>query len=331
MKSVCYLNIIKFMDYLNDNGGRSFDRIRSLKIDNKFNKLMDYFNVEKCFKNIFLNFIGILDNPLLNDYPNFKKIKLYENDLFDCFKKYGFEFSVYFDNEYVYSNFPLFFQTVCKHYGIDKYANMDIIELDIELNKYIDMQHVSSYKNDVKIMFKSLDNKNKYDKYINSKKQNSLNLNNVDDLYIYCEDYTCFNEDILLKDIGCKSIWVAKDYGDGYGYDVLSYNYVNGKEKLIEVKSGHTYNFTLSKNEYKTMVETTKLGIGEYFVYKYTRNAETGIINFNIYKYDLYNDILVDLNYNDNYCRLTPDQTFNVDTGKREVVFYANVDNVRKR
>ena len=321
MASLYYDNIEKSMDYINSLYGRSFEKMDSLKKENKLNKLLEYFRIDKSFKSIFTDFIKILNSPLLENYPEYKKIKLYENDLFDCFIHYGYELSLYFDNKEAYRNFPLFFHTVCKKYNIDKYSNMSLKEIDLELNKYIDMEHginPNSHKYDVMVVLKSIMNKDKYNMYYNNR---SL-LDEQDIMFIGSEEYTRDYEDFFLKFNNNKSIWVSKEYGDGYGYDILSYEMSNDKEKLIEVKSGQTMDFTLTKNEYKKMLEVSESEKDNYYIYKYT-NINKDIPDMYIYKYDKENDVLVDED-NNIVLTLTPNQYYDQNK-KRVVEFYATV------
>lgn len=62
---------------------------------------------------------------------------------------------------------------------------------------------------------------------------------------------------------------VAKDYGDGFGYDIYSYDEKNEKEQLIEVKTTTNPDkelFSLNDNEYKTMVDSLDNPNAEYYV-----------------------------------------------------------------
>ena len=68
-----------------------------------------------------------------------------------------------------------------------------------------------------------------------------------------------------LIELANKVIHISQDKGDGYGYDILSYD-VNGKEKYIEVKTsvtGLNTDFYLSENEMRKMEE-----VDNYFIYR---------------------------------------------------------------
>lgn len=62
------------------------------------------------------------------------------------------------------------------------------------------------------------------------------------------------------KDLSEKVVWISREYGDGFGYDIKSYEIVDGlaKEIYIEVKSsssGLSSDFEMSSNEYKFAME----------------------------------------------------------------------------
>ena len=323
----------ELMDYFNKNGGRSFERINELKNTSALDIAIETNNLHTYIKNVILDFINILDDPSLEKYPYTKKIKIYNLELFKLFNMYGYELSAYFNNTKAYRNFPLFIQSAANKFGIKKYADMPIDELDKLLNQYVDLVHqinINTHRYEVLVMLRYFDNKDKYNKYEDKKMKNKLDLNDIDDLFIASEDHTYILENSLLYNTNTRASWVARYFGDGYGYDILSYDRDTLKEKLIEVKSGYGNNFKLTKNEHKTMVEANNNDNCEYYIYKYTRNAINNNIYLTIYKYDKEKDLLVDINNPNNVCLLTPNQYFTDDHG-RVVEFYATNENLLTR
>lgn len=323
----------ELMDYFNKNGGRSFERINELKNTNVLDMAIETNNLHAYIKELILDFINILDDPTLEKYPYTKKIKIYNMELFKVFNLYGYELSSYFNNTNAYRNFPLFIKSAAIKFGIIKYADMPINELDSLLNSYVDLVHqinVNSHRYEVLVMLRYFDNKNKYDNYESKKNKNKLDFNDINDLFIASEDHTYILENSLLYGTNCRASWVARYFGDGYGYDILSYDRETLKEKLIEVKSGYGNNFKLTKNEHKTMVEATNNSNCEYYIYKYTRNAINNNIYLTIYKYDKEKDLLVDINNKNNICTLTPNQYFDDNHG-RIVEFYATNEKLLTR
>ena len=317
-------NIDKFMDYINKNGGRSHDRINELMNSKELHKLIEDNSINIDFKYIFFEFINILDNPSLNRYPFTRKIELYKNDLFYCFNRYSYEFSAYFNDLSSYRNFPLFVQSAARKYGIEKYANMNINDLDMLLDNYVDMNkryNPNNNVNEAMVIIKSFDNMNKYDNYEKKKRMNKLNLKDIDDFYIFAEENTCIIENNQLHN---NSLWVSKYYGDGYGFDVISYDSINYRERLIEVKSGTSNNFTITKNEYNIMRKASTFETCDYLVYKFTRGLIHDDINHTVYRYDKDNDILVDINDCSNICRLNYIEYDDVEKGHVQEYYVVN-------
>ena len=79
--------------------------------------------------------------------------------------------------------------------------------------------------------------------------------------------------------------WVSRYYGDGYGFDILSYDYSQNKEKLIEVKSGLSENFVLTENELNVMLKC-HLNNADYYIYKYYYDTNDKLIHKKILKYE---------------------------------------------
>ena len=81
---------------------------------------------------------------------------------------------------------------------------------------------------------------------------------------------------------------VAKDQGDGAGFDILSFD-LNGNEKFIEVKTTKgSFNSTIyiTRNE----LERSKIEKEKYFLYRlYNYNEEIDTANILIIKGDLTN------------------------------------------
>ena len=327
-----FIKMRDLMDYINQNGGRSHDRIRELKDSGYLDNILESSKVIDDVKKLVIEFTNILDDKVLDTYVFTKKLKLYDNNLFLYFNAYGYELSAYFNNYNAYRNFPLFLKSACIKFGIDKYANMDIDKLDELLNNNIDLLHwynPNRNEDEVEVMMKYYDNKEKYDNYFIKKNNNILDLFDIDDFYILAEDYTCIYEDSILKQYGLKSTWVAKDYGDGYGYDVLSYDPFTRREKVIEVKSGLSMNFTLTKNEYKTLNKACD-NYSDYYVYKYYYDVTSKKLYFYIFKYDKDKEIFVDINNPNNICRIEPNMYFDKEKGK-VIEFYGIYENLLEK
>lgn len=71
----------------------------------------------------------------------------------------------------------------------------------------------------------------------------------------YNEIHKLYN--LNRQDLAQRVIWVSKEVGDGFGYDIFSFNLQSNHQKLLEVKgttkADNEYNFELSANEYRTL------------------------------------------------------------------------------
>lgn len=93
--------------------------------------------------------------------------------------------------------------------------------------------------------------------------------------YLYAKQELEHNK---MKDLANRSIWVARDIGDHFGYDVFSFN--NDKEEMIiEVKATNSKkfeqekdNFYMTVNEFEKMKQFSK-EYDYYVVRVYTNNA----------------------------------------------------------
>lgn len=94
-------------------------------------------------------------------------------------------------------------------------------------------------------------------------------------------------EELGRKDLADKVIWVARDVGDGLGYDIKSFKNIKGKyeEIYIEVKgtSGSCESdFEITKNE----IEFSRNNADRYYLYRlgniYSENPELSIKKGNV-------------------------------------------------
>ena len=93
------------------------------------------------------------------------------------------------------------------------------------------------------------------------------------EVYNYEYNYLCGKK---RSDLAKKMIWVSKDVGDGFGYDILSFNPETEKEKLIEVKGSlshiNTGEIELTHNEMRQFLNSFNMNdsnySSDYYVYK---------------------------------------------------------------
>lgn len=119
-----------------------------------------------------------------------------------------------------------------------------------------------------------------------------------ENFYIWYEELVFMIECQRLQKNNAHPVFVSRDCGDGYGYDILSYDYNTRKEQLIEVKAWESEKFILTKNEYQVMKKCHQYN-AEYYVYKYLRGINNNYCK--VLKYDPLTEGLVDTLTNEYY------------------------------
>ena len=325
MKSKQYNEINNFMNNLNEHGGRSYSRIRDLKLTGALDYFYEKNNVSDNFETILKNFVDVLNDSELDAIPFYKTAKLFKTNYINCFSKFGYELGVYLnDNLIITPNnnnsfflFPLFFKESCKKYNIEPYASMSQDELKNIISKYINLDCKKSLnprkdRNTIEdeelVDYIDTINSSKYEDY-EKWKDNYNNFGIINDKWVKgfmsvkAEDRVF---DVYDKFEGSEIIWVARDCGDSFGYDLVCANTKAKTELLFEAKSSYsTDDFTLTEGEYLTMLKAENMPNTNYIISKclYDRNTMEELA-CHVYKYDAANDRLVDVEHPDYICEI---------------------------
>ena len=290
--------------YTNTYGGCSFDTLDKYKENGSLDKIIDMYCSEELLNKL-LDFLNILFNPSFDTFPYLRKLTLHESELVEIYRRFGYPLALYINNKEAYYQFPLYIRGL-----IDKYViryNKDQKEISFEelekrLNKYMDLVYDYNSDNIFRItpMFRYPGNIKDYDKYEDKIINHTLSRDNIDEYSILAEQYAYemekniisnyseYNTDTIVK-------WISKDYGDGYGYDVLSYDPILKRQKVIEVKSSKFNNYELTKNEFKELQKMKDMENCDYYVYEYDFSIDNYVI-YRILKYDPVKDKLIDTN-----------------------------------
>lgn len=298
----------KFMDKMNKETGRSFATIDELnkkddKEPNKKSKLEELIEKDNIHKDIeaeIKDFMEILYTTYLNPYPYNRRINLYRNGIIKIFNLYGYEIGSYFNNPKYRNKLHTFIKA-----GINKFEichEYDLNELEGRINTFL-VKTVSSNPEIEKIDTYYPNNKEKYNKYADILNDENTNFEDMDQFFIWSEKKTLeLEEQFAPKNPNPSIKWVSRYDGDGYGFDILSCDYRNFKEKAIEVKSGKNDSFILTENEYNVMTNLKYNGISnyvDYYVYKYTYKENYKELNIKptlkIYKYDYEKEMLINI------------------------------------
>lgn len=221
--------------------------------------------------------------------------------------------SAYLDDLNSYRNFPLTIKNIIDKLNIEKYKDQSLDDITNRVLKY---HRCYKWNNNPNYGHTTIDvyanNKIDSDKYklfdstINLNDLINFDYDNVPSRFVSWEnhcnlfilsEYLQFLEEasILSKhkiNNEGNLFYVAKAYGDGFGFDILSINPNTGKEKLVEVKSGSGSSFTLTNNEYNVM-KNCHLNDAEYYIYFYKLNEYDNKLTVEEYFYDPTIDKLV--------------------------------------
>lgn len=294
-------------------GDFSYYKVDELDNKNLTSTIYNYYELEKYLKKDFDKFINIIESEDAIKYPFLTKIKAHESDYVTIFNQYfpSYIISSFLKNKNIYRNFPLFFKECATYFKNNKYKDLSIDELEKFLGKYLDLKKSYDYKSDRIITEIQTKPKNLYTDY--SKYDNALYNNEFIDLYnpesfFVWSEYTAMNweKKYLLQypnvDPNKYLKWVSRNHGDGYGFDILSYDLFDNKEKLIEVKSGKTDDYDLTKNEHMVARKTIEFPNVDYYIYTFYFDIRNKFIKPKILKYDNIKDELVNIeNINEIY------------------------------
>ena len=307
----CYNQLQLMEDCINNNGGFSYAKLDELNEKNELRKMFQALNIDILFRYELSNFICILDNPNYLYHEHLRKIHLHESEFIKIFGKFGYVLSLYFNNKEAYKVFPLFFKESCDYFNVGKYSNKPLEEIEELLNKYMDLNKEYN-PNDKRVLTEIMGkipgyytNYSKYDKKLNNINE-VINCSNQEEFFVYSE-YEAYQRE--LHAIAAYNLsnpkeyvkWVSRYYGDGYGYDVLSYDIKKNREKLIEVKSGRYDSFELTPNEYKVMMSTMYENYSDYYIYRYRCDVNSNTFKLNILKFNKKHKNFYDVNTNEIY------------------------------
>ena len=305
-----YNQLLSIQEDINNNGGFSYAKLDELNESNQLDELLKIHNIDYLLQLELNKFINLIDSNNYIYHEYLRKIYLDKCEFVRIFNGFGYILCLYFDNKDAYRDFPLFFKEATKHYNINKYNDMSIEDIEILLKRYLNLNkyynlNIDKEVNEVVCRIPELyTDYSKYNDKLYNKK--TINCLNKEEFFVYSE-YEAYQRELYsLNKLDVTNLneyvrWVARYDGDGFGYDVLSYDIIKNREKLIEVKSSITNNYELTENEYNTMKDTINNNYSDYYIYKYYYDQLTNLINLSILKYDKNNDLFIDINTNEVY------------------------------
>lgn len=274
----------EYTDNLCNAGHGSFKDLSELKrngiLDHDFNELGIKEKLKRDF-NIFLDIMFDDNNYYYNKALTLEKTLTPE-------LKYLSEYALalHLDKPNIYGNFPLLLKTIIEDTNIEYFKGLNINDIKAKSYYYLDIKDsINENRIYSRVNIKKVTNYLQYNKYGDIEIKD-LNVYDKNQFFVWSEKYTYE----LLK--GPSTAWISRYYGDGYGFDIYSFDDKLFREKLIEVKSGMNNYFTLTENEVSVMRNSFYKN-ADYYIYKYTYNKSDNQIYPTILKYDKELDALV--------------------------------------
>lgn len=303
----CYEELMEIFDLINKSKkGYSYSVLDQYKEDGILDNLMQRYNIENLFEKEVVWFLKILINEDINKFPFNRKLYLYESEYLKLFKTFGYELSLFLNNKDAYRHLTKFVKACIDKYNIETFKGLSEYQIELLLNKHIDMSkcyNPNLGKEIVEVVPRIPNNYTNYAVYEEKIKNNTLKFNDKTDFFVWSEYTTYISEYNELtkhyQNVSEYVKWVSRYNGDGYGFDILSYDPISMHEKLIEVKSSHYNYFEITLNEYKTLYKTKDLEYCDYYIYFYC--IIDNILKVSKLKYDKQNNVFVDINNNDIY------------------------------
>ncbi len=278
-------------------GKASFSDFREFKKNGELDAMIDALDIIPIMRYKVETYLKLLLNERNCNYYN-KKVVLEALFQRDLSPNAEFMLCLYFDCEGAYRDIPTFLYNMIEKLDLKEFKDVDYNYLVYIFHKYYHLiegydvnfgKYVCEFKNKPCGFFTN------YSNFDERYEQNLLNVYDIDEFFVWAEHKVYDEEYALLEDSKYRNNvrWVAREYGDGYGFDVLSFDEEIGREKLIEVKSGRKEEISLTENEIKCM-QTCHRHNADYYIYKYTYNVNTNMVERKILKYDPLSDLLCD-------------------------------------
>ena len=305
----CYSQLQCIHDEISNETGFSYARLDELKSNNQLDIMFKNHNIDYLFKQEFDEFLNILESNRFNNHEYLRRLHLNNCRFLLTVAQHGYMLSLFLNNKDSYRVFPLFFKECVNHYNIERYKDMSLEDIENLFSNYFEIEKKYDYRNERNLIIARTKPAGlyttyaKYDEKLNN--MSPINCKDQEEFFVYSE-YEAYQRE--LANISSYNFsepkelvkWVARYYGDGFGYDVLSFDVKNNKEKLIEVKSSKCNKYELTEGEYHTMLCAVNNNC-DYYVYTYYYNEEKNIVKLSILKYDKEKNVLIDINTYEQY------------------------------
>ena len=268
-----------------------FSRVEDKVYEGEWSHYKFEYLFEKCNLKKYMDEIGAMDllkEELTNFFDFYDKDYMKENfylkqlDVRDCpfmkvLEKFYYILACYLGDTTLYRDFPRFMKALVDNYKSPGYEKITYNDYYYGLLRYNHIKYSEGYDSKyerVLIDYNLPYPNNTYESFEEEMRKDIPNYDKDGVFWRWAE------RDTFLKEkeyINSKVIyntnkivrWVSRFNGDGYGYDILSYDPDTNREKLIEVKTTQGKNIYISNDEVRKAYETSKSDKCDYYVYVY--------------------------------------------------------------
>ena len=281
-----------------------------------FDKYQVYNFLRKTVED-FLSFY-LVDNTSKGFYK--KQLEQNSSPLFPIYQHFEYLICNYIGKREIYGSFPAFLK------GLVEFFELTNIKLDTEgyykmLKESDYNKFEEKYRKDYERLFilpRPRNPQNDYNRYNMAIIGENINFTDSEIRWRWAEKdvYSMERKNLFqnnISDYDKKVIWVSRYHGDGFGYDILSYDSETDKEKLIEVKTTQGRGFELSSEELRRMYNVINNDYCDYYIYGYFfKGQEHKLVKL---KLDKETVSFIDIENNDRYY-ISPSTSYSKDEYK---------------
>ena len=261
----------------------TYSNIDKLRESGELKIAIESFDILDTIKIEMTKYLDLLfdKDGIYKNYPNIRALLLEKNEFLHLIDNYGYILSSYFGNEKVYRDFPEYFKLLIDELKIEeyKYKLPNDIEEALEDTVGLKIAYDIRYERTLKdIDFKCAGMYINYDKIV-EKIENGKQIKVKSDEYWVWAEYQAYKHELSKMDTFGLSRdlvrWVSRYDGDGYGYDILTIDPVNYREKAVEVKSkSRDSEVFLNISEYEYIEKIDESSKVDYYLYVYRYDHE---------------------------------------------------------
>lgn len=242
---------------------------------------MDEIGVMDLLKEELSNFFNLYDKEYMKENFYLKQLEVKDCPFLKVLENFYYILACYLGNEKLYRDFPNFMKALVDNYKLPGYENLTYKDYYYGFLQYNFMKYSENYDDKyerVLIDYKTPYANNSYDSFEEEMRKELPNYNKDGVFWRWAERDTFLKEKDYIKskvvyDTNKIVRWVSRFDGDGYGYDILSYDPETKREKLIEVKTTECERFFISNEEVRKAYETSKSNYCDYYIYGYIRQS----------------------------------------------------------